>query len=109
LRLSISTTAVPTPSVIRSYDLAIENQPFRLMTAVESCVKRMLAPEAVHTLDILAGPFPPKEISSVPIFNEGVVMTPRFLQKMLSHDVALQHGECAAVRRPTKLAKYFND
>jgi DNA-binding response OmpR family regulator len=109
LRRSISTHDLPVPLVNRSYDLVIENLPFRLMTDVEPCARRLLAPDAVHTLDILAGPFPSREISTVPIFNEGVVMTPRFLQKMLSHDVAIQQGGCAAVRRPTKLAKYFND
>jgi len=108
LRRAISMNAVPVPEVNRSYDLVIESLPFRLMTVVEPCPKRLLAPDAVHTLDILAGPFPPREISSVPIFNAGVVMTPRFLQKMLSHDVAVQQGECASVRRPTKLARYFN-
>ena len=108
LRLSISTPAVPVPPEIRSYDLVVENLPFRLMIVVEPCGKSMLTPEAVHTLDILAGPFPPREISSVPIFNEGVVMTPRFIEKMLSHDVAQHQGECVAVRRPTKLTRYFN-
>jgi DNA-binding response OmpR family regulator len=108
LRLALSTATVPTPGVNRSYDLVIENLPFRLMTAIEPCAKRMMTPEAVHALDILAAPFPPREISSMPIFNEGLVMTPRFIEKMLTHDVALQQGECAAVRRPTKLARYFN-
>jgi len=108
LRLSISTPTVPVPSEIRSYDLVVESLPFRLMVATEPCGKRMLTPEAVHLLDILAGPFPPREISSVPIFNEGVVMTPRFIEKLLSHDVALHQGECVAVRRPTKLSRYFN-
>jgi len=108
LHLSISTPPVPTPPVNRSYDLVIENLPFRLLTALEPCARTMMAPGAVHSLDILAGPFPPKEISSVPIFNEGVVMTPRFIEKMLSHDVAAQQGECAAIRRPTRLARYFN-
>lgn len=108
LRLSISTPPVPTPSVNRSYDLVIENLPFRLLTALEPCIKQMMTPGAVHALDYLAGPFPPKEMSSVPIFNEGVVMTPRFIEKLLSHDVAVQQGECVAIRRPTKLARYFN-
>jgi hypothetical protein len=108
LHRTISTAPVPVPEVNRSFDLVIENLPFRLMTAVEPCAKRMLTPEAVHTLDILAGPFPPREISTVPIFNEGVVMTPRFIEKMLTHDVALHQGECVAARRPTKLARYFN-
>jgi CheY-like chemotaxis protein len=108
LRRSISTAAVPVPPEIRSYDLVVENLPFRLMIVVEPCAKLMLTPEAVHTLDILAGPFPPREISSVPIFNEGVVMTPRFIEKLLSHDVALQQGDCVTVRRPTKLSRYFN-
>ncbi|MBK9991205.1 MAG: response regulator transcription factor [Verrucomicrobia bacterium] len=108
LRLSISTPPVPTPAVNRSYDLVIENLPFRLLTALEPCTKQMMTPGAVHALDYLAGPFPPKEMSSVPIFNEGVVMTPRFIEKLLSHDVAVQQGECVAVRRPTKLARYFN-
>jgi len=108
LRLSISTPTVPVPPEIRSYDLVVENLPFRLMVATEPCGKRMLTPEAVHLLDILAGPFPPREISSVPIFTEGVVMTPRFIEKLLSHDVALHQGECVAVRRPTKLSRYFN-
>ena len=107
-RRSISNPPVPVPEVNRSYDLVIDNLPFRLMTVIEPCVKRMLAPAAVHTIDILAGQFPPREVSSVPIFNEGVIMTPRFIEKMLSHDVAQQLGECVAVRRPSKLARYFN-
>jgi hypothetical protein len=108
LRRSISMPAVPVPPEIRAYDLVVENLPFRLMIVMEPCARRMLAPEAVHMLDILAGPFPPREFSSVPIFNEGVVMTPRFIEKLLSHDVALQQGDCVAVRRPTKLTRYFN-
>jgi phosphoserine phosphatase RsbU/P len=108
LRLSISTPSVPTPPVNRSYDLVIENLPFCLLTSLEPCARRMLAPGAVHTLDILARPFPAREISLVPIFNEGVVMTPRFIEKMLAHYVAAQQGECASIRRPTKLAQYFN-
>jgi hypothetical protein len=108
LRRSISTAPVPVPETNRSFDLVIEDLPFRLLTVIEPCAKRMLSPEAVHVLDILASPFPPREISPTPIFNEGVVMTPRFLEKMLTHDVALQQGDCAAVRRPTKLARYFN-
>jgi CheY-like chemotaxis protein len=109
LRLSISGTEVPTPPVNRSYDLVIENLPFRLLTALEPCAKRMLAPDAVHTLDILAGPFPPREVSSIPIFNEGVVLTPRFIEKMMAHYVSAQQGECAAIRRPTTLARYFSE
>ena len=108
LHRTLSAAPVPVPEINRSFDLVSENLPFRLMTAVEPCAKRMLTPEAVLTLDILAGPFPPREISNMPIFNEGVVMTPRFIEKMLTHDVALQQGECVAVRRPTKLARYFN-
>jgi DNA-binding response OmpR family regulator len=108
LRLSISTASVPLPLETKSYDLVIEQLPFRLLTASEPCAKRVLAPSAVHVLDVLAGPFPPREMGSVPTFNEGVVMTPRFIEKMLSHDVAVQQGECAAIRRPTKLARYFN-
>ncbi len=109
LRLSADTPRVPVPAENRSYDLLIENLPFRLMAVIEVCPKRLLRPEAVRTLDILAGPFPPKEISSMPIFNEGLVMTPRYIEKMLTHDVALQQGECAAVRRPSIIAKFFND
>lgn len=108
MRLSISSSPVPIPSVVRSYDLVIENLPFRLMLATDPCVRRVLAPGGVHDFDILAGPFPPREVSSVPMFNQGVVMTPRFIEKMMTHDVAMQQGECVSLRRPTKLARYFN-
>jgi hypothetical protein len=108
MRLSGVASNFPLPAEARSYDLVIENLPFRLMFTNESCVRRTVIPGAVHALDILAGQFPPREISSVPIFNEGVVMTNRFIEKMLTHDVALQQGECVSLRRPTKLARYFN-
>jgi CheY-like chemotaxis protein len=108
MRLPLTFAPVPIPSVIRSYDLVIENLGFRLMIAVERCAKRQLEPNEVHQLDILAEPFPPKEISSVPILNEGVVLTARFIEKMLANEVAVQQGQCAVVRRPTKLARYFN-
>jgi DNA-binding response OmpR family regulator len=108
LRMSFSNTEMPTPTVNRSYDLVIENLSFRLMTSLEPCARRVLAPNAVRPLDILAGPFPPREISLIPIFNEGVVLTPRFIEKMLAHYVAAQQTECAAIHRPTNLAHYFN-
>ncbi len=108
-RLITSGQMVPVPATSRSYDLVIENLSFRLLTAIEACPKRILAPSAVHALDILAAPFPPFEVSSVPMFNEGVVLTPRFIEKMLTHDVAARHGECAAIRRPTRLARFFGE
>ena len=109
MKLVLAAHPVPVPPVNRSYDLVIENLSFRLLTAQEPCARRLLSPSAVHTLDILAGPFPPREVSHVPMFNEGVVLTPRFIDKMLTHDVAAQQGECAAIRRPTKLARYFSE
>lgn len=109
MKILIGSEPVPVPPVNRSYDLVIENLSFRLMTAQEPCVKRMLAPESVHALDILAGPFPPMSVTSVAMFNEGVVLTPRFIEKMRTHDIAARHGECAAVRRPTQIARYFSE
>lgn len=109
MKLILNAHPVPVPLQNRSYDLVVENLPFRLLTAQEPCARRMLAPGAVHTFDILAGPFPPMEVSSVPMFNEGVVLTPRFIDKMLTHDVAARHGECASIRRPTKLARFFSE
>jgi hypothetical protein len=108
MRLTIASSPVPIPSEVRSYDLVIENLPFNLMLSTESCMRRALAPGAVNDFDILAGPFPPREVSSVPMFNQGAVMTPRFIEKMMTHDVAMQQGECVSVRRPSKLARYFN-
>jgi len=108
-KLGVASQPVPIPPVNRSYDLLIENLPFRLLTVLEPCVERMLAPGAVFALDVLAGPFPPPSVSVVPMFHKGVVMTPRYIDKMLTHDVAARHGECAAVRRPTRLARYFSE
>jgi len=99
---------VPLPYPLKSYDLLIENLPFRLSLSTEPCPKKLLSPEGVRVLDILAGPFPPREISPMPMFNAGVLMTPRFIEKMLTHDVAVQQGDCALIRRPTKFARYFN-
>ncbi|MFT3780837.1 MAG: response regulator transcription factor [Nibricoccus sp.] len=107
MRYTVASQPIPLPEVARSYDLMIENLPFRAMMAIDNCPKRMVAPAAVHTLDILAGPFPPPEVSLVPMFNEGVVLTPRFIEKMLTHDVAAYHGECASIRRLTRVARYF--
>jgi hypothetical protein len=107
-RLEIANPPLPVPAVNRSYDLLIENLPFCLLTAMEACERRLLAPGAVKPLDVLAGPFPPASVSMIPMFHEGVVLTPRFIDKMLTHDVAARHGECASVRRPTKLAQYFS-
>lgn len=107
-RLQLSKLPVPLHSSDRSFDLIIENLPFKLILSKEACAKRLLSPPAVQALDVLAGPFPPREISSVPMFNEGVVMTPRFLDKMMTHDLALQQGECVSLRRPSRLARHFN-
>lgn len=108
IRLEANVEPVPVPAANRSFDLVIENLPFCLLTAAEACEKRLLAPGSVKPLDVLAGPFPPASISMIPMFNEGVVLTPRFIDKMLTHDVAARHGECASVRRPTTLARHFS-
>lgn len=108
IRLDISSPPLPVPAENRSYDLVIENLPFCLLTSMEPCEKRLLAPGAVKALDILAAPFPPSSVSMIPMFNEGVVLTPRFIEKMLTHDIAARHGECAAIRRPTTLALHFS-
>ncbi|MFT3867359.1 MAG: response regulator transcription factor [Nibricoccus sp.] len=108
IRLDVSSPPLPVPTTNRSYDLLIENLPFCLLTAMAPCERRLLAPGSVNALDILAGPFPPSSVSMIPMFNEGVVLTPRFIEKMLTHDVAARHGECAAIRRPTKLALHFS-
>jgi len=109
IRLANPGGQVPVPLPNRSYDLVIENLPFCLLTSKEECPKQMLAPGGVRMFDILAGPFPPQSVSLIPMFNAGVVLTPRFIDKMLTHDIAARHGECAAIRRPSKLARFFSE
>jgi hypothetical protein len=102
-------TPMTLPDMHRSYDLVIENQPCSFVIATEPCPRHQLTPEAVRELDVLAGPFPPLEHSEVPMFKEGVVLTPHFIDKMLTHDMAAKLGECVALRRPTRLARYFHN
>ena len=96
------------PPDSRSYDLVIEGEAVQLIVAVHECPARELAPASLRELDVLADQFPSKAASGIPIFMSGVVLTPRFIEKLVSHDESSQLGELVRVRRPSVMAQYFN-
>jgi hypothetical protein len=96
------------PADSRSYDLVIEGEDVQLILAQHDCPLLELPPPALRELDVLAQPFPSKALSEVPMFMEGMVLTPRFIEKLISHVETSDIEEAVKVRRPSGMAQYFN-
>jgi DNA-binding response OmpR family regulator len=96
------------PADSRSYDLVIEGEDVQLILAQHDCPLLELAPPSLRELDVLAQPFPSKALSEVPMFMEGMVLTPRFIEKLIYHVETSEIEEPVKVRRPSGMAQYFN-
>ena len=57
--------------------------------------------------DILAESYPPPSRTEVPIFKEGVAMTPRFIEKLVDQMEVEPADWTLAIYRPSPLAKFF--
>ncbi len=98
----------PLPQDSRSYDLVIEGEDVQLILAQNDCPLLQLAPHSLRELDVLSQPFPSRAVSEVPMFMEGMVLTPRFIEKLVYHVETSQIDELVKVRRPPGLAQHFN-
>jgi len=96
------------PPDSKSYDLVIEGEAAQLILSHHDCPVLELVPGALRELDVLAEPFPPKAVSEIPMFMEGMVLTPRFIEKLVFHVETSQVAEQVKVRRPSGMAQYFN-
>ncbi len=97
----------PLPSARQVFILKIEGVAARLLIVRQYCASKRLEVEALREGDVLAEPFPRREVSEVPIFNEGVALTPRFLDKLNFHMEKTQVGGDVLAFRPSALANFF--
>ena len=63
--------------------------------------------ERLGTIRMLQAAIKQREVDERVTLDDALVLA--VIEKMLTHDVAARHGECAAIRRPTKLARYFSE
>ena len=108
VKVETSSAIPPLPPDSKSYDLVIEGEAVQLILAMHDCPARELAPASLRELDLLAEQYPSRAVSEIPIFMSGVVLTPRFIEKLVSHDESSRMGELVRVRRPSVMAQYFN-
>ncbi|MGC4073116.1 MAG: response regulator [Nibricoccus sp.] len=108
VKVETSSLFPPLPSDSKSYDLVIEGEAVQLILAVHECPLLERSPSALRELDVLAEQFPAREVSEVPMFMSGVVLTPRFIEKLVYHVETSQLGELVRVRRPSEMAQFFN-
>jgi DNA-binding response OmpR family regulator len=108
VKVETSSMFPPLPTGSKSYDLVIEGQSVQLTLALQNCPVQMLAPSALRELDVLAEQFPSRAASEVPMFMNGVVLTPRFIEKLVYHVETSHVGELVRIRRPSGMAQYFN-
>ncbi len=107
-RLVEAETSLPAlPSARQAFILQIEGVEARLLIVRQYCASRRRAVESLSEGDVLAEPFPRHESSEVPIFNAGVALTPRFLDKLNFHVEKIQVGTGVEVFRPSPLADFF--
>ena len=97
----------PATSESRSYDITIEGKPFTLTVLCAPCERQLVDVSNVRELDVLAEPFPPKEISELPILKLGTVMNPRFVEKLHEQADLTKLDYQATVHRPSALSRYF--
>ncbi len=108
VKVETSSAFPPMPPDSKSYDLVIEGEAVQLVLAMHECPSLELAPGSLRELDVLADQFPSRAVSEVPMFMNGVVLTPRFIEKLAFHVETSQVGELVRVRRPSGMAQYFN-
>lgn len=89
------------------HELIVESEPLRLALHAHRCPVRAIPPENARMFDILDAPFPLPEVSEVPIFNAGSVLTSRFVDKLAAF---ADEGDASGnihVRRPSPLSVFF--
>ncbi|MFA5265168.1 MAG: response regulator transcription factor [Opitutaceae bacterium] len=91
----------------KTYDCIVDGQAFRLCLGTNLGAKLALLPSHLDELDVLAGPFPTDAVSAVPLFNGGVVLTPRFIDRIAHHAEHTDNKEPVLIYRPSPLARYF--
>ncbi len=108
VKVETSSAFPPLPVDSKSYDLVIEGEAVQLILAMHECPSLELAPGSLRELDVLAEQFPSRAVSEIPMFMNGVVLTPRFIEKLVYHVETSQVGELVRVRRPSGMAQHFN-
>ena len=99
----------PLPMENKSYDLTVDAQALRLNLSVNSGAKQSLMPDLLEELDVLADPYPKRDTSAVALFNEGVVLTPRFIDRIAYHAEHTRDLNLISVYRPSAVARFFSN
>lgn len=107
LEIGAWTDPVPYPPEMDYYEIAIEGAPFVLGVSVQGGAKVQSNPANLEECDILAEPFPAPQEAAVPLFNDGVVLNPRYIDRIISHAEHIQSQRKVPVWRPTPLARHF--
>ncbi len=92
----------------KSYDCVADGQEFRLCIGTNAGAKLLLLPSQIEELDVLSEQFPSNSVSAVPLFNGGVVLTPRFIDRIAHHAEHTGNKQSVSVFRPSPLARYFS-
>ena len=95
------------PLETKLYDLVIEGQEVQLLVMVSGGAYLQVPPSLLRESDILAEPYPPTSRTEVPIFKEGVAMTPRFIDKLVDQMEVEPPDWTLPIYRPSPLAKFF--
>ncbi len=99
--------SIPLPLECQSYNVKVDSANLRLTVAVQGQAKLRLIASELREADILAEQYPPKEFSEVPLFKAGTTLTPRFIERIAYQTESLEEGNLAAVFRPSRLARFF--
>jgi phosphoserine phosphatase RsbU/P len=97
----------PLPPDCRSFTCMVDGQPITLFLGQSTGAKLSVLPSQLQELDVLSEPYPIRSASTVSLFNEGIVLTPRFIDRIAQHSEQTRYRESITVFRPTGLARYF--
>jgi CheY-like chemotaxis protein len=95
------------PLDTKVYDLVIEGQEVQLLVMLSDDAAIRVSPSSLREGDILAESYPPPSRTEVPIFKDGVAMTPRFIGKLVDQMEMEPADWTLAIYRPSPLAKFF--
>lgn len=95
------------PLDTKVYDLVIEGQEVQLLVMLSDDAAIRVSPSSLREGDILAESYPPPSRTEVPIFKDGVAMTPRFIGKLVDQMEVEPADWTLAIYRPSPLAKFF--
>lgn len=99
---------VPAPPEMDFYEIAIEGFPFVLGVAAVPDARLESNPANLEEFDLLAEPFPATDVSAVPLFNDGVILNGRYIDRIASHAEHIQYQKKIPVWRPTPLGRHFS-